>query len=160
MFPNIPVPTDNIYKFYAISGVVLALLSIVSLVYVYSAMLREGDINFVELITLELDAGNNADNVKNTQLEFKKKFFEIKFKNLSAAKTLLLSTSVLGMSVAAYGFVCWHSRVQVRDNDIAELQREKLKCEIEKIKLDSEKTKLELSRLTGGPVDESGPPPA
>ncbi|MDN3518065.1 hypothetical protein QWY84_10630 [Aquisalimonas lutea] len=125
---RVPLPTDNIYKFYALFGLLLIIFSIGAMLYVNKST---NDLAFdvaVEYETLKADPMRSvADEARFTVLERK---LEIAGKN---KKTFMIFLSVIiaaGSLMVWYGFKKWHTEVQPVQDEIARLNLLKLKREV------------------------------
>ena len=128
MESRIPLPTDNIYKFYALFGLLLAIFGIGAILYVNKST---NDLAFevaVEFETLK------ADPVRTVSQEAR---FQVLQKKLEIARTnkytFLYSLAVLigiGVIMVWYGFKKWHTEVQPIQDEMARLSLKKLKQEV------------------------------
>ncbi len=132
MNSKIPVPTDNIYKFYALFGLLLFLSCVYAFVNLYQDYNQKAFKRYIDLKTLEsfktLDSNQSAT-----------KFVLEKQSKIDAAdKEFFLS--VIGGAVAtswllmAYGFYQWHTKIQPQQDRMAEKQLEKADLEIKILK--------------------------
>jgi len=125
---RIPLPTDNIFKFYALFGLLLVVFGIGSTLYVSKTT---NDLVFevaVEYETLK------ADPVRSVSQEAR---FQVLQKKLEIAKTnknVLLSSLGLvigvGIIMMGYGFKKWHTEIQPLQDEMARLSLKKLKREV------------------------------
>lgn|SRR5690554_5526708 len=127
---RVPLPTDNVYKFYALFGLLLTIFSIGAMLYVNQST---NDLIFdvaVEYETLKVDPVRSvADEARFKLLERK---LEIAVLN---KKTFLLCLAALfagGGLMVFYGFKKWHTEVQPVQDEIAKLSLLKLRREIGK----------------------------
>ncbi|MBJ6136392.1 MULTISPECIES: hypothetical protein [Marinobacter] len=125
---RVPLPTDNIYKFYALFGLLLIIFSIGAMLYVNQST---NDLAFevaVEYETLKADPMRSvADEARFTVLERK---LEIAGLN---KKTFMICLSVIiaaGSFMVWYGFKKWHTEVQPVQDEIARLNLVKLRREL------------------------------
>jgi len=132
MESRIPLPTDNIYKFYALFGLLLFVFSFgAAIVNNYSTNDQIFEI-VVELETLKsLPNPNAVDVVKKGVLERKleivksdKQFYKYAVAAIVAIATLMM----------LFGFERWHKQIQPLQDEVAKLQLEKLRAEIQELK--------------------------
>jgi len=128
MESKIPLPTDNIYKFCALFGVLLLLTSIVSIVWVGNStnetvcsLIKEYEsIPGSEEEKDETSLAKTIEALINAQVENR----ELYNKGLGAA----IGISILLMF---YGFREWYTKIQPKQSEYFDLQIQKLKQEIE-----------------------------
>lgn len=132
---NIPTPpTDNLYKFVALSGVVVALIG-VALLWTQHQASGEAIGNFEDLVTLgqyeveryqqEVDfliaTNGSSDAVREARRQMKQRFAEIAVaenaaERVSNAFTVGIIVASACMAIGIYfgywGFRCWYERVQ------------------------------------------------
>lgn len=129
---RIPIPTDNIYKFYAFFGLLLLMFSIGSSIYIH------GTTN--ELIfsaAVEIETLNSIQQPSQVD-EVKKKVIEKKLEIATQDKKFIIN--MLGFLIAIsgmlmyYGFLKWHKEIQPIQDETARLQLEKLRKETRKRK--------------------------
>ncbi|HHG3339870.1 hypothetical protein [Vibrio parahaemolyticus] len=130
MESRVPLPTDNIYKFYALFGLLLLIFSVSSLVYVnHSTNTLAFDIA-VEYTTLA------ADPVRSVSEEARFQVLDNKLKIAKTNKTIFLSSlgvfAAVGLLMIWYGFRTWHLVVQPLQDELLKLNIEKLKQDLVK----------------------------
>jgi hypothetical protein len=131
MESNIPLPTDNIYKFYALFGLLLFVFSIGSTLYlgrtaneiIFQTYLEEESIKQIANPTSLDQAKKLADDKRR----------EIAISNRTWGIRLLSGVSTVGILLMAYGFWKWHREVQPVQDEMAKLQLEKLRHEVSKL---------------------------
>lgn len=124
---KIPLPTDNIFKFYALFGLLLFVFAIGGVIavqrstndYLYRSLL---DIEAVSAI----EKPSSSDLLKKQLLErlvdvakSDKEFFNNALSGLAAAGLVLMS----------FGFLRWHTKIQPLQDEMLRLQIEKLRRE-------------------------------
>jgi len=136
MESRIPLPTDNIYKFYALFGLLLFIFSIGALLYqnqVYN------EVVFTAVPELE-DLKQVAQPIpsQKAKIAVLEKRIEITRSDRRFGQYALGAVSGIGMALMFYGFRRWHAKIQpILDRttkvqlEIAELQLKKLKQELE-----------------------------
>ena len=125
---RIPLPTDNIYKFYALFGLLLAIFCIGASIYLNKST---NDALFqiaVEYDTLE------ANPVRSRSQEAR---YQIIRKQIEIAKNnkqfYLIGLSILlasGIWMIWHGFRKWHTEIQPNQDEITRLSIKKLKQEV------------------------------
>jgi len=131
MESNIPLPTDNIYKFYALFGLLLFVFSIGSTLYVgrtaneiiFQTYLEEESIKQIASPT-ELDQAKKIAADKRREIAISNRTWGIR---------LLGGVGGIGMILVAYGFWKWHRDVQPVQDEMARLQLEKLRYEVSQL---------------------------
>ena len=130
MTPRMSVPTDNIYKFYALFGLVLLLSSIFGIVY---------SVNYTnqELFSIATQIGLYKEDGTITpfeegQIEILEKLRDILMTDKKFYSGFLTFTSCAGMILMIAGFFHWHIVVQRRDDKYIELRIRLLEKELSK----------------------------
>jgi len=148
MTPKIPLPTDNIYKFYATFGLALIIAAIAAGVYVaekynrliqeYELMLDDNPLGVRPHSMRLIEAGATSDEVMTAlhneifgTLNTLRLLQEAKNKEYFYL-SLLGAILVVGLMLSCYGFTRWHRKIQPLHDRYLELQIEALKNEIEK----------------------------
>jgi hypothetical protein len=128
MTPTIPIPTDSIYKFYALCGLAFVISSLLGAVYINDRGNERAAKYYVEFEVL-----NRKDNlsqeeeitkdVLNQQLQIGQSNRKLFMRGLG----VMLGIGVLGI---AAGFIPWHIKVQPNQDKLLELQIKKIEREI------------------------------
>lgn len=133
---ELPIPASNMYKYVALSGVAIIIVTLVfavsELFDIHDQMLEAEE--RVEIMTARLEAGRNLDgdeprseleqNLDRIRLESSEKRLEtLKDRSLELREwaTLLFT---IGIAVAAYGFTRWYRKIQMPMERIAQQQAE------------------------------------
>jgi hypothetical protein len=132
MFPNLSIATDNIYKFACLFGLAIILASIFSFVSVYNSSLDK-KVSIAEKIML-LEAKESLSKYEESSLELNKKLLEVSGSNQKAAGIFISVVLGIGIYLSGYGAWEWTTKIQTRDDEIAKLQVEKLRAEINALK--------------------------
>lgn len=135
MIPNLPIATDNIYKFACLFGLAMIIASILSFVTVYSSTL-DRKVKLSEAI-IPLEAKEVLTKAEKDTLELNRKLIEIAKSNERVAHGLVGGTFAVGLMLSIYGARRWRTKIQARDDLLAELQIEKLRAEIAKLTLEA-----------------------
>lgn len=128
MESRIPLPTDNIYKFYALFGLLLAIFGAGATIYVNKST---NDLAFaiaVEYETLKADPARSVS--QETRFQVLEKKLEIARSDKKFFSYGLGVVIGLGLIMVWYGFKRWHTEVQPIQDEIARLTLEKLKRDI------------------------------
>lgn len=130
MESKIPLPTDNIYKFYALFGLFLFVISVGATLYAN----RSTNQQIIRLL-LEVESLKQEPALTGKQV-LEKALLERQLEIASSDKKLfrnglafLAAASVLGM---AYGFARWHRQVQPLADEAARVQLEIAKMQLHK----------------------------
>jgi hypothetical protein len=128
MHSRVPLPTDNIFKFYALFGLLISIFCISSIIYVnkitnelvFKTVLEQETLNAI----IQPNATQQAKKrVLHRRLEIAlsdKWFFQV------AIGLMLFSGSYL----TYYGFKRWHNEIQPLQDEITRLSIQKLKKEL------------------------------
>lgn len=130
MESRIPLPTDNIYKFYALFGLLLVIFGLGAFIYV-----SQSTNNLIYEVIVEYHA------LKNTPEEARSLVQEATFQVLDrkldvAVRNKLVFMSAIGVIIAVgvymlwYGFKVWHTVLQPMQDEITRLNIKKLKQEV------------------------------
>ena len=128
MLGRIPLPTDNIYKFYALFGLILFIFGWSSVIYLnkstnefgFEAVIEHAALDAIEKRTAKQEAIKVALKRKVEIAATNKKFF------------LYCISAIIALSLYLmfYGFRQWHTKVQPVQDEIAELTLKKLRAEV------------------------------
>jgi hypothetical protein len=128
MQPNIPITTDNLYKFIALFGLVLFISSGITLVYslfYHNKLLHE---HSLELAIL------NAKTVLSSEETVKKEFLShVRNLNISNRRAFFYIITIIagiGIGMMLYGLKKWHQEIHPQQYELLNLQIEKMKLEI------------------------------
>jgi len=128
MESKIPLPTDNIYKFYALFGLMLLITSFLAIVFVSNSTNEK-----LHDLVKEYEAipGLDEEKEETPLAKFIEKRIAVEVEN---KKTFILSlgtTSGIAVLFIWYGFRQWHTKIQPKQDEYFDLQLQKLKQEIE-----------------------------
>jgi len=121
---KLPIPTDNIYKFYALFGLTLLITSMFSSIY-----FNEKTNDLVYKYAIELDSIEKTRTQQNFEV-FEKllnKKITVAVSNRKTANYILGVTCGIGIWLALYGFGKWHKEIQPLHDELLKLQVAKLK---------------------------------
>jgi hypothetical protein len=126
----IPLPTDNIYKFYALFGLSLFIFCVGASIYnVY----HSNETVFQSMIESAAITDTNSPEavVKKQVLE---KRYELAVEDRKGFDKILTRFGIIGMLMMFGGFLLWQFITQPVQDEIAKLQRDKLRYEVEQLK--------------------------
>ena len=128
MQSRIPLPTDNIYKFYALFGLLLLISSMVLFVSTYSAFQTRASDRFIELSVLsELKSPSVEEKARKKLLE------ALSEVDKSDKQTYLVFIGIFIFIAGAliwYGFRKWHKEIQPKQDLLLSLEIEKMRLEV------------------------------
>jgi len=137
MHSKIPLPTDNIYKFYALFGLMLLISSMALFVINYSTYQQRSFDRFLELSVLI-----KLKELTPQQLTLKEMYQAQAVVDKSDKKTYLYCISVfitLSLFLMFYGFLKWHRNIQPLQDLLIKKQIEKIELEIKQLNSSSKK---------------------
>ena len=132
MESKIPLPTDNIYKFYALCGLLLFITGVASVVYMQkttNALLFDAIVAYEEL--------DNKEHPSATEIK-KKEVLERQMKIAVSDKDFFTNAlgCLLGISIClmGIGFWRWHTVIQPKQDELIDLQIQKAKQDISSLR--------------------------
>lgn len=125
---KIPLPTDNIYKFYALFGLVLLISCIAFFLYLHKTTNEQIAMTVVSVAELEAKSSPTAAEVKRR--EMLEKQMEIAVADRKFVNQAL--SAALGVAIVAvvWGFFKWHYVVQPKQDRLLDLQIAKAEQEL------------------------------
>jgi len=144
MTPNIPIPTDHVYKFHALCGLAFLISSLVVLVYSHDRFNERIVKNTLELAILK--SRDNLSQEEELKKQLLSRILEVNHSDRKFIPKALGVFAGMGILMMGYGFIVWHTKVQPNQDRLLELQIKKLEREI--LGLDQELAKTPL-----GPAD-------
>jgi tRNA(Leu) C34 or U34 (ribose-2'-O)-methylase TrmL len=129
MEPRIPLPTDNIYKFYALFGLVVLLTTAIMFFIRHE---HYNSMAFDMYVPLEIlkEKTTLTEEEKKT-LFFLKKKSEINQSNRDFELGIyLFCFFIFGGGLTIYGFYHWHTRIQPTQDKLLKLQIQKAEREL------------------------------
>jgi hypothetical protein len=125
---QIPLPTDNIYKFYALFGI-LVLLTTGIMFFIrheyYNAMAFE---HYIPIETLKARKELTEEQKRELFLIEQKSEIAKSDKNFELG-TYIACFLIFGCGLTVYGFYHWHTKVQPKQDRLLELQIHKAESE-------------------------------
>jgi len=132
MLSKMSLPTDNIYKFYAIFGLLLLITSLFLFTQLVSNYNNKAFDRYIDLEILK------AVNKPNAEQKAKKEILEAKKDIDTSDKNFYLTCLGLfvGLSLFSmlYGFYQWHNKIQPMQDKAEKLNIYKLKLEVKILK--------------------------
>jgi len=127
MYSKIPLPTDNVYKFYALFGLVLLIFGLASVLYVNKSTNEFMATAYVDFEELKSQATLNSREAARRQLLQRQMEVAKKDKEFFLSASAVLAA--VGAVVMVLGFTRWQLKIQPVQDEIADLQLEKLRYE-------------------------------
>lgn len=140
MTPSFSLATDNIYKFTCLFGLALIIVSIIALISTYTTTL-DRKVKYAEVI-IPLEAKVQRGKSDDDLLDFNKKLLELTKTNEKTLGTGISAVLGVGIALTLIGGFLWYSKIQLRDDKLAQLQIEKLEAEIAELRAKSTQTKM------------------
>lgn len=137
MESKIPVPTDNIYKFVATFGLVVTVASL-------TLMILNSDSTNKAIWDAAFeyyDLSASADPLKEKKTEIIEKQIKVASSNRVYGSLFLSILFAIGSLISVEGFRRWFKFIQPLSDEILELQRDKLRLEVEQLRKASGATK-------------------
>ena len=137
MEPRMPLPTDNIYKFYAIFGLVLLLTTFYLFINIHNSYNERAIDRYVEIETLrEIPQPTLGQDLRKSILEAQETLdiSDKKFYQMTIAVFIVLSLSLI-----TYGFFHWQTKIQPLQDSLLHKQIKKLELEIDVLVSDQKK---------------------
>jgi len=121
------VPTDNIYKFYALFGLALFITGVVTMVTLHNSFSEQAALRFVEIEAMKAIVQPTPEQV--ARLTVLNRQDESASGERNFYHRLLAYLFAVSIGATIYGFAVWHRKIQPVQSAIAEQQLEKLKLE-------------------------------
>ncbi|MAY42604.1 MULTISPECIES: hypothetical protein [unclassified Neptuniibacter] len=130
MTPRLSVPTDNIFKFFALFGTVMLISSFLAMVFINDntnmRLMEWAD----ELASFEADQVVTSYETKRA--EMLERLIEIEAENKQTFIIVLNVLMILGASLAAVGFLKWFKDIQPMEDEYKELLIAQMKKDLNK----------------------------
>lgn len=130
MESRIPLPTDNIYKFYALFGFVLLIASMAAFLYLHKTtneLIFEAAIAVEEVATKE-----KPTSVDTKRKEMMEKRVAVAVEDRNLFNNILSAVISVALCLMAYGFWHWQMEVQPKQDRLLDLQIEKAEQDLKK----------------------------
>jgi len=129
---RVPLPTDNIYKFYALFGLLLIIFAFSAAIYTTKMINEQMYLVAVELEELKsLSAPSVRQSAKRAVLELQIEVTKSDRRTYSWGGVILAAIGTMGVM---FGFRRWHSVIQPKQDELVELQLMKLRHEVAQLK--------------------------
>tara|TARA_B110000438_G_scaffold281099_1_gene306951 strand:+ start:559 stop:993 length:435 start_codon:yes stop_codon:yes gene_type:complete len=141
---KVPLPTDNIYKFYSLFGLVLLITSCILFIQTYNSFQQSAFERYIELEVLKSQIElSSKDTARKTAFETQAKI-DVSNKDLY----MQFIGAFIGFSflLIFYGFKKWHQKIQPQQDLITQLQIDKLTIEISMLKKNANKININKLR--------------
>jgi hypothetical protein len=128
MESKIPLPTDNIYKFYALFGILLLITFIAAFTYVHqttNALLFDTNI-----AVWELEEKGTLSQSEAKKMELLKRRMEIADQDRKAYNKAIGYLIGVALTTIICGFYKWHKVVQPKQDRLLDLQIQKAELEL------------------------------
>jgi hypothetical protein len=145
MESKIPLPTDNIYKFYALFALLLFIFSVGMLVLVTQSTNRLIFDSVIEKQQLLTDAPENP--VSKAKISVLDRQLEIAKTNRTVSFWFFSILSGCSLSLGAYGFRRWHQDVQPRIDEANRIQLEISKLQLAKLQAEFSSREGDVDRV-------------
>ncbi len=128
MTPKLPLPTDNIYKFYALFGLVLLLSSAFGIIYTTDVTNQRVFEIFTQIGQYKEDG--EISSFEEGQIQMLEKLKEVALSNKELYLFVLHSSFATSLYLMLYGFYRWHMTIQRRDDRLVQLKIRQLEKEL------------------------------
>lgn len=129
MNPTISIPTDNVYKFYAMFGLVIMLTTAIMFFIRHEEYNRRAFERHVPMKLLEMTENLN-DRQEHELYLYEQKATIDKSNKKFELRSYMFLFFLPGVLLTVYGFFMWHTKIQPMQDSLLELQLERLKAEI------------------------------
>ncbi|NOH82148.1 hypothetical protein F0231_20785 [Vibrio sp. RE86] len=130
MESRIPLPTDNIYKFYALFGLLLVVFASGALLYVNQStnnLVYDLTVEYKKLIHIPEEVRSLEDTARVQIIESKLKVSQSNKNFFIACIGVIIA---IGSLMVGYGFRTWHKVIQPMQDELTRLSIKKLKQEV------------------------------
>jgi hypothetical protein len=140
MNPRIPLPTDSIFKFYAMFGLVIMLTTAIMFFIRHEEYNRRAFERHAPMKILE--AEKTLDERQKLELYVYEQKSEIDKSNKKFELSIYIFLFIIpGMLLTVYGFYMWHTQIQPKQDMLLDLQLERLKAEIKAANKEVQRTR-------------------
>ena len=124
------IPTDNIYKFYALFGLAFCIGALTLFVFTYNSHFETANSLFLELTKIDTIESPSAFEAK--QKEILEKQITTISENKAFYMKVINAFLVVGIFIMTVGFYRWHYKVQPQIDKINALKIRQLEAELAK----------------------------
>ncbi|OEO23696.1 hypothetical protein AX279_21515 [Pseudomonas sp. J237] len=144
MEAKLPVPTDNIFKFYALFGLLLIIFSISASVYVTQST---NSMLFTSLVELgELKEQKEPKQSVQVRIAGLERLIEVAKSDRSFYNIVIGIFLAVGGFISYFGFSRWHQNIQPVIDETQKVQLEMVKLQVQRLRAElaqAEKEKQE-----------------
>lgn len=127
---KIPLPTDNIYKFYALFGFVLLIASMAAFLYLHKTT---NELIFEAAIAVEeVATKDKPTSVDTKRKEMMEKRVAVAVEDRNLFNKILSAAISVAICLMGYGFWHWQMEVQPKQDRLLDLQIEKAEQDLKK----------------------------
>jgi len=130
MQDRLPIPTDNIYKFYALFGLLLFVFAFASMLYLVKAQNTFVAEALVEIETLKALQSPPPGQLARRQIL--ERLVEVEKSDKTFLNCAASVLAAAGFFLMVVGFGRWHKYIQPRQDELLDLQIRKLKLELQR----------------------------
>lgn len=128
---SIPIPTDNIFKFYALFGLALFATAAYGYLYLVGSVNQE-TIAYIERVENSKINGLEEQSEHSTKAHLN--FLNSKYNDLKGMYVLFCILGTGGLVMSLFGFIFWHTVYQKKHDYLLDLTIEKSYLEVEELK--------------------------
>jgi hypothetical protein len=128
MESKIPLPTDNVYKFYALFGLLVILTAAIMSFIRHDYYNKIAFDSYIPIQTLKHQKDLSDD--KKLELLTLEQKAKIARSDQDAEFTVYVISFFVGLGMTIFGFSWWHKEIQPQQDKLIDLQIRKLECEI------------------------------
>ena len=140
MESRIPLPTDNIFKFYALFGLLLLVFGLGATIYSAKSNNEFMTAAVVEIETLKAMTGPSAGQMARKQVL--ERLIEVAKSDKVFFKWASAVVAAGGFWMMVFGFCIWQVKVQTVQDEILALQLRKLRNEVAQLERSSARVRL------------------
>lgn len=135
METNLPFPTDNIYKFFAVAGLLAVLAGFIGAVWITERANERYAQDYTELAVIKTASTPTPDQLARKPLLERK--MEVTVTDRKAGVTASLTFGSIGLFAMLYGFRQWRMHVQPLIDETAKIQLAIARCQLAKATSDN-----------------------
>ncbi len=146
---KVPLPTDNVYKFFALFGLILLIFSLGATIYIT----KEANVQLID-IAIQLDTANSNNFSDETKIIIEG-YRDVIISDRDGFNDLLVGLAMFGTLLGLFGFSIWMFKIQPQQDKLVAFQLKKYKYEVETecikksemLELQIGKEKLEIEKI-------------
>lgn len=140
MNQNVPIPTDNVYKFYAMFGLVVMLTTAIMFFIRHEEYNRRAFERHIPMKLLK--SKEDLDDQQTHELYLYEQKAGIDESNKKFELSLYMFLFFLpGTLLTTYGFFMWHTKIQPAQDKLIELQLKRLEGEVKAVNKEVQRTR-------------------